>query len=182
MGQLIGNKITTNRKWEFLFCGVLAILFFCVSGCSQERLFQFSPEAPFERGARLTAFKPPGKPFDEIATIWSTHPLRITLIKSSDGIVLYKSTYNNTTTGLFRTFRKIPLPAGMECQLPEGTYTIAGHYGESDTFASSKSTSAASTTVDLKKGYGYNFYRVRGDSDKTWNIAYSESKMVSPDP
>lgn len=181
MGQLIGNKKMTNRKWNFLFCGVLPILFFCLSGCSApERLLQFSPDAPFEHGARLVSYEPPGKPFNEIATIWSTSPLYFTLIKSSDGVVLFESPHDGTTMGAIRGIGNAIIENGIECQLPEGTYTIAGHFGEGDYYRGRKSTSAARKTVVLKKGYAYNFYKV-DVSDRKWKIGFNESKMVSPD-
>jgi hypothetical protein len=179
----MGNNKMTNRKWNVLFCGVLPILCFCLSGCSAPpRLFLFSPDAPFKDAARLVSYEPPGKPFDEIATIWSTYPLYFTLIKSSDGVVLYKES-PRTTLGNIRLLKTgdVFISPGLECQLPEGTYTFAGDFAEGDRYGRSRrSASAASITVVLKKGYGYNFYMV-DVSDGKWKIGFNESKMVSPD-
>lgn len=74
--------------------------------------------------ARLVSYKPPGKPTDQVATISSSEGVLITLIKASDGTVLYRNLDFDWISGGSMN----GIAPGYECQLPPGTYTIGAAY------------------------------------------------------
>lgn len=128
------------------------------------------------------AFPSNGRPPEEVATLTSDPGVRISLIQSSDGTIIYKGHQIGSFYEKLSGANYAAIPSGMIVQLPAGTYKLGARYRKKNSLGMMEySTQDRYVTEDLQKGRHYMLKALLIKSVKSkyssasWNLKFEEA-------